>query len=410
MSKKRVVRSFDGSVSKYSYKGGAGKVERYRWQLWIPEAPGDPNSSLKRVGKSGYISREEAQDALSDARRDHDSITTATAPTFAVYQQQWVEGLRLAASTIAGYKRLLKHVTPTLGKRTLDTIMPSDISQLYKRLEQSGRLDSKHRGEGLSANTINKVHVTLSQLLQSAVADGWIKSNPAKASTVKPPTQRQVKADKDEIRVWTADQLRSFLDWDKHTYDDDFYTLWATIAGTGLRRSEALALRWQDIAGDKISVRRALDTEAKDTFKKPKSGKSRVIDIDGGLAATLASWRSLRAEISLDLARADSLVFGNFEGGTRSPNEVSRRWRTRVSSAQKDIELPTITLHELRHTHATMMLLLGVHPRVVQERLGHATIGITMDTYSHVLPSMQADAVQRFSMLMGAEKQSGAQI
>lgn len=404
MSGKRVVRSTSGSVSKYTRKNKDGAVTRYRWQLWVPETPGDPNSPLQRLGKGGFETREEAQDALSDARRDHDTIRTKKAPLFDVYADQWVEGLRLAASTVAGYKRALKHVSPTFGKRSLDTITSSDITRLYRQLEKSGRIDSKHKGEGLSANTVGKVHVTLSQLLEAAVVDGWIKSNPAKAPTVKPPSRKQLRAQKREIRVWTAEQLRSFLEWDRDVYRDDFYTMWATIAGTGLRRSEVLALQWQDISGSRISVRRALDTEARDTLKTPKSGRSRVIDIDDDLTATLAAWRALRAEISLDYARGEALVFGNLAGGTRSPNEVSRRWRTRVARAQEDIDVPTITLHEVRHTHATLLLQVGVHPRVVQERLGHATIDITMDTYSHVLPTMQVDAVQRLSMLMRSEK------
>lgn len=404
MNKKRVTRSFDGSVSKYTRANKSGTITRHRWQLWIPETPGDPNSALKRVGAGGYGTREEAQDALSDARRDHESINTRKAPLFGPYADQWIEGLRLAASTIAGYKRSLKHITPTFGKRALDTITPSDISRLYAQLEKTGRIDSKHKGEGLSANTIAKIHVTLSQILESAVVDGWIRSNPAKAPTVKSPSRKQVRAAKKEIRVWTAAQLRAFLEWDRNVYDDDFYTMWATIAGTGLRRSEVLALQWQDITGNRISVRRALDTEARDSLKTPKSGHSRVIDIDDGLTATLAAWRSLRAEISLDYARGEALVFGNLGGGTRSPNEVSRRWRTRVTRAQQDIDVPTITLHEVRHTHATLLLQVGVHPRVVQERLGHATIDITMNTYSHVLPTMQEDAVQRLSVLMQGEK------
>ena len=109
--------------------------------------PGDPNSALKRVGAGGYGTREEAQDALSDARRDHESINTRKAPLFGPYADQWIEGLRLA-SLIAGYKRSLKHVTPTFGKRALDTITPSDISRLYAQLEKTGRIDSKHKGEG----------------------------------------------------------------------------------------------------------------------------------------------------------------------------------------------------------------------------------------------------------------------
>lgn len=401
---RRVVRSFEGSVSKYTYKNKSGKQERWRWQLWVPTNTGDPNSDLTRIGKGGYTDPQDAQDALSDARRGHEPVTTGTAPTLAVYADQWIDGLRLASSTIAGYRRLLRHVIPRLGSRRLDTITPSDMSRLYATLEKSGRLDQKRKGEGLSANTINKVHVTMSSLLGSAVIDGWLRSNPAKSPSVRPPTQRQVRAAQDEIRVWTADELRAFLDWSRHSYEDDFYTMWATVAGTGMRRSEVLALQWKDVAGNRISVRRALDTEARDEFKSPKSGKSRVIDIDNALTTLLAEWRSLRSQISLDYARPDGLVFGNNLGGSRSPNEVSRRWRTRVKRAQEDIDVPTITLHELRHTHATMLLQLGVHPRVVQERLGHSTIGITMDTYSHVLPSMQADAVERLSTLMQGEK------
>lgn len=386
-------------MTEYHRTNKAGTYTAYRWQLRTLDADGNEI----RLGKAGYSSYEDAQNELADARRGIVAHRPRNSPTVAAYAEEWVGSLRLAASTIAGYRRLLKHVSAPLGHRRLDGVTPTDISRLYRDLEKSGRRDSKHKGEPLSANTIGKIHTVLVSMLTSAVTDGQIQSNPASEATVRPPSKRQVKAAQAEITVWTAQQLRAFLDWDESTLRDDLYPLWATIAGTGLRRSEALGLRWSDISGKRISLRRALDTEARDKFKTPKSGKARVVDIDEDLAGILSSWRAQLAEIDLRLAGPDSLAFGNLSGGTRSPNEVSRRWRTRVAKAQKDIDIPTITLHQLRHTHATLLLLAGVHPRVVQERLGHATISITMDTYSHVLPSMQSDAVARFSALLSGE-------
>lgn len=117
----------------------------------------------------------------------------------------------------------------------------------------------------------------------------------------------------------------------------------------------------------------------------------------------LRIWKELRGVITLDFARADAYVFGNLDGEMRSPNEVSRRWVTRVARAREalgDHAPRRITLKGLRHTHATLLLELGVHPKVVQERLGHSQIGTTMNIYSHVTPTMQRDAVDRLAGLL----------
>lgn len=170
------------------------------------------------------------------------------------------------------------------------------------------------------------------------------------------------------------------------------YPLWAFVAYTGTRRSEALALTWRDVdlAHGRVSIRRALDTKQRDTVKLTKSGGARVIDIDADTVAVLRSWRSTLGGLSLDRVRAEAYVFGNLrDGQTRSPNEVSRRWRYRVRSARESLgedTLPAIRLHDLRHTHARLMLALGVPVKVVSERLGHASATITLDVYSHVLP------------------------
>ena len=116
------------------------------------------------------------------------------------------------------------------------------------------------------------------------------------------------------------------------------------------------------------------------------------------MVAHVEAYKAKRGAISLDPARADAYVFGNGAGESRSPIEVSRRWTTRVRRAQIEIvELPRVTLKGLRHTHATLLLELGEHPKVVQERLGHSTITTTMNIYSHVTPTMKKAAVDRFA-------------
>lgn len=121
----------------------------------------------------------------------------------------------------------------------------------------------------------------------------------------------------------------------------------------------------------------------------------------------LKRWRSDRAELSLDLTRADALVFGTLDGLPRNPVSVSQMFSRRIAKARKALgadALPEITLHGLRHTHATILLEAGENPKVVQERLGHTSFTITMDIYSHVTPTMQRAAVDRFAAAVSGAK------
>ena len=238
-------------------------------------------------------------------------------------------------------------------------------------------------------------------MLDAAVDDGLILMNPAKKKrTVNPPSSSQVRAQKPEIITWTGPQLHAFLTWNHEELDDELFPLWRTIAYTGMRRSEALALRWGDLnfTTGRLGIRRAADVTTRNKAKTTKTGSARVLDVDTDTFAVLKAYKAKRGAISLSLARADAYVFGNNAGEIRSPNEVSRRWTSRVQRAQGELdELPRVTLKGLRHTHATLLLELGEHPKVVQERLGHSTITTTMNIYSHVTPTMQKAAVDRFA-------------
>ncbi|WP_295010581.1 site-specific integrase [uncultured Microbacterium sp.] len=234
--------------------------------------------------------------------------------------------------------------------------------------------------------------------------DGFITKNPARLKkTVKAPTGRDIRAERREIVTWTAEQLKGFMEWSRKAINDESYPLWLTLAHTGMRRGEALALQWRDIdfAHGRISIRRAADIATRDRVKVPKSGAARAVDVDAGLLAVLKTHKTERGSLALDFARPGAFVFGAEDGKMLSPVLVTNRWKRRTTSAQRVMrDLPHIPLHGLRHTHATLLLQLGESPKVVQERLGHASIAITMDIYSHVNPTMGRAAADRFAALV----------
>ncbi|MBP1053060.1 site-specific integrase [Rhodococcus qingshengii] len=402
---RRSRRAGKGSIT--SYKTNAGV--RWRYQLWVPIDPEQPDNGDRQTGKAGFATAEDADNALTDAKNQLKNRIkfVRTAPTITAFIDQWITGLQLEASTIAGYKRLAKnHVKPELGTLALDKVTATRLAAHYKHLRTEGRKDAGHLGEPLSANTVNKVHVLIGAMLDAAKDDGYIAVNPArKAGIVKAPTGRQIKAAKPEMLTWTREQLAAFLAWNRNELEDDYYPLWHLIAYTGMRRSEALALRWADIdqASGRVSIRRALDTTARGTVKLTKTGGARVVNLDKNTLDVLKSYRAKRGAVALSLAGGTGYVFGNLDGTSRQPKAITKAWGLRMGWAKaalgEDV-LPHMTLKGLRHTHASLLLEAGEHPKVVQERLGHSTITTTMDIYSHVSPTMQREAADRFAALV----------
>lgn len=395
-----------GSITSYSTKAGT----RWRWQLRIPVDHETPDGPTRLSGGAGFLTAEAADDALQAARRkirEQQRVSSKGAPTVADYAEQWVSGLRLANSTVNGYRKIIRnHVTPQLGTLRLDQVTATRLARHYRELMDHGRNDTKGAGQPLSANSVNKVHVLIGAMLDAAIDDGHVSVNVARKSrTVQAPTGKQIRAAQEEVVTWTAKELRAFLDWNRDVYRDELYTLWSCFASTGMRRSEALALRWADIdqAHLKISVRRAVDVTQRNVTKSTKTGNARVVDIDQALADEFKALKSLRGSLSLDLARPNAYVFGDINGEMRTPTAVTERFRRRVRQAQTALgvhSIKTLTIKGLRHTHATLLLEIGIHPKVVQERLGHSNISTTMNIYSHVTPTMQRDAVERLSMLL----------
>ena len=264
------------------------------------------------------------------------------------------------------------HILPALGSVQLQKLSPAQINALYAKLGRSG----KRNGQGLTALSVRHVHAVLHRALKDAVRWGELARNPADLAD--PP---RVAAHGHELRTWSAEQLAAFLNSRR---DDRLYALWHTLAMTGLRRGEALGLRWEDVdlEAGRLAVRRALVPSGREVLvSEPKTARGRrVVALDPETVAVLKGQaaRQLEVQQACTAWTDTGLVFTGEDGEPLHPEVVSRCFRKAVKEAM----LPVIRLHDLRHTHATLALRAGIHPKVVSERLGHATVAITLDTYS----------------------------
>lgn len=176
--------------------------------------PEQPDLGEKKFSRGGFATAADADAALQDAlkKRDEQEKFGGKVPTLSVYVDAWVEGLHLADSTIAGYKKLIRnHLRPQLGHYPLGKLTPTRIARHYRELGQHGRKDERDKGGPLSAKTVHKTHVVLGPILDAAIEDGHIATNPAKRKAANAPTTSQMRAEKPELVMWTADQFAAFL-------------------------------------------------------------------------------------------------------------------------------------------------------------------------------------------------------
>lgn len=292
------------------------------------------------------------------------------------------------ATTFVNYRsHVLHQIGSRLGELSLDELDGPKLNLFYAQLASDGRVDGKG---GLSPASIRRIHATLHRALRDAVRWGYLSDNPA--DRCDPPKVRA--GGFVELKTWDGPQLRRFLE---SVADDPLYPLWLLLAMTGMRRGEALGLRWMDVDLDRsqLSVRQTLvPVGGHVVFSQPKTARGRrVLALDD---VTVAALRELRKQSHRD---GETSVFVNEAGLHLNPSEVSRRFRQLVARS----ELPRIRLHDLRHTHATLALEAGIHPKIVSERLGHATVSLTLDVYSHAVGHMQAEAADQIARLVFIE-------
>ncbi len=305
------------------------------------------------------------------------------------YLDQWLEHVstKTAAKTHERYEEIVRlGLAPHLGTIKLSKLRPIDIQGLYADALKSGRL---HRTGGLSARSVLHYHRILSQALKQAVKWQLLPRNPADA--VEPPRPEQK-----EMVALDENQTAILIEKVKGTA---LYIPVFLAVTTGMRRGEVLGLRWCDVDLDRgtLSVTQTLEKtrEGGLHFKQPKTRKSRrTISLPSITVDALRKHRAEQMELYLSLGIGwddGGLVCTKGPGEPVNPNTLTSGFASRV----RDMDIPRVRFHDLRHTHATQLLKEGVHPKVAQERLGHATIAVTLDLYSHVMPGMQEDAAAR---------------
>jgi integrase len=273
-----------------------------------------------------------------------------------------------------------QHIVPIIGHISLLQLSRDHIRDMYQEL----LCKPKCHGEGfLSKSSVQRIHAGLHWALESLVEAGRLPANPADGA--KPRTR---KSEMYEIKIWSPDQLQQFLSFVR---SDPLFPLWRLLAWSGMRRGEALGLQWRDLqlkAGS-LSVRRAVCAAGSHVYvSRPKSTVARVVDLDRETLTSLRAHKRRQAR-AFGPNLHDCWIFTDAEGNNLHPNRVTKSFTALVERSG----LPRIRLHDLRHTHASHLIMSGANIKVVQERLGHANATITLMTYTHLMPTTQRTAI-----------------
>lgn len=369
MARGRVFRKPSGS---YAYRVDIGS---------------DPSTGKrKQFQKSGFRTKTGATKALNEMMQSiaDGSAVNRSSMTVGEFFDEWIIGQRhrLKETTWSSYAVAGARITDHLGERKLKALSPLEIEAFYSALSNTG----SRAGKPLSAKSVRNTHVVLRKALADAERLGMVTRNPA--ASAKPPVVRRK-----EFQTWTGDQIRQFFE---EVHDDRLFAAYVLFATTGMRRGEVLGVRWSDVdlGNAQLAVVHTLTTvEYRPVISTPKTKRSRrVVYLDDESIRQLRAHR-LRQDVERKQAGPDwcddiDLVFRDELGRPLNPDWFSADFTRRLRST----DLPKIRLHDLRHTHATLALKAGVHPKIVSERLGHASIGVTLDLYSHVTPAIARSA------------------
>ncbi len=368
-------------------EGSITQLSDGRWQARVTLEGG------KRKAFYGKT-RSEVQQKLTAALRDRDRglPVASDRQTVGLYLAGWLDATRhqLKPGSWRRYEEITRrHIVPTLGKLPLTKVGPQDVQRLY-----AVKLD-----EGLSTTTVHYIHRTLRRALAEAERQGAVARNVARLVT--PPRPRR-----EEIHVLDSEQVRRLLDEAEGHPLEAFFTL---AIHTGMRVGELLALRWKDVSLDRasLSVQATLQRtrDGSVTFASPKSAKSRrQIALSPTAVAALRRHRARQLEERLAAGgtwQNSDIVFTDLVGRPLNGIHVLRY---QFAPLLKRAGLPPMRLHDLRHTCATLLLGRSINPKIVSEMLGHSTVAITLDLYSHVLPTMQQSAASALEAAVGNAK------
>jgi len=371
----------------------AGQIISRGKNVWLVRIYLGRDETGKRIylNKTIHGPRKAAQAWLNQRLTEHDAgiAVKPAQQTLNEYLDRWLETAvkpKVRPKTWMGYRSLLhNHIRPALGARPLAKIKPLEVQQAFQDM-----ID-----RGLSARTIEYTRMVLRQAFKQAIQWRLLTFNPCDGVQI-PRRQRR------EMQALSPEQARRFLVVARGTRYGMLFELAIT---TGLRPSEYLALKWEDIDFERgtLSVVRSLDAMPGGGYRLEETktrNSRRVVKLLPGVLRALLEHRQAQQRLREEAGERwneQGFVFTNAEGGPLDGHNLSSRHLRRIL---KEAGLPQIRLYDLRHTAATLALSAGVPVKVVSEMLGHSSVALTLDVYSHVLPHMQEDAARRMAALM----------
>jgi integrase len=403
----------DPGVTRYLSEAG-----ETRWRVTYDLPPG-PDGQRRRTTKRGFRTVKDAnrfrRDALSRHEQGLGRDPAQGRQRLGDYLRAWLDGLSVKPTSRADYRQSIEcYIAPRIGGIRLEQLTPEHLDRLYRSLETNGKRRGPCRTDGhtcqatgcnpdlhdgLSAKSVRNVHGCIHVALEAAVARGYLPRNVA--GLANPPKAKRARSRNARDHCWTRDQLVAFLEHSRDR-DDPLHALWFFIATTGLRRAEALALRWDDLDLDRnrLTIRQTV-TVADGVIVWQHDAKSddseRTIALDTRTITVLQAHRRRQAEQRLAAgpgwsieAQDRKLVFTRPDGTAIPPKRASQLFTRHVDAAG----LPRIGVHGLRHTWATLALRAGVPIKVVSERIGHADPAVTMQVYAHALEGDDATAAE----------------
>jgi len=358
--------------------------------------PGEPR---KQKGKAGFDTKAAAVAAMNELQASKTAGTYIEPSRLPLgdYLATWIAGGAggVRPWTLKGYGSIVTHhVTPALGRIPLQKLTRAELKAFYAELRRTGMRKGRGAGTtGLSEKSVHNVHICLRAALNDAIEDGLLRTNPA-TGALKPPKGGQ------EMVTWTREELADFL---AGVAGETDHALYRVAAYTGMRRGELLGLRWSDVKANlsQLSVQQQLglgrgpDGE-RDLAPVKSSNGRRAISLDAETLRVLEQQRTAQLFERRSWAEAyrdRDLVFCRPDGTAMDADTVTAQFERQVQRSG----LRPLRLHDLRHTHATMLLEAGVDISVVSRRLGHADVGFTARVYAHVTARLQLDAAAKLS-------------
>lgn len=358
------------------------RKEGQGWQLTIyvgKKPDGRPIRHYETVRGSEADAQRRLREILT--RLDKGIYARPTKHSVEDILDQWLDGYcktNCSPRTCDGYESVARlHLIPEIGHVLLKDLQPRTIQSCYGALS-----------EKLSGRSVVHVHRVLSQALKWAVKQNYIGRNPCDLVDV-PRVKKTI------MHTLSAFEASVLLERAQDSY---YYPIYYTALSTGLRRNELLGLRWRDLDLDLLSisvVQTLYKGKGRVEYKEPKTTNSRRrIALTPKLASYLRGYRAEREWMSMPVA-LDNLVFADADGEPIDPSTLSHSFGKLVRRLGFNVRF-----HDLRHTYATLMLAAGVHPKIVSEALGHSTVAITLDIYSHVTPGLQEAAAKQLDSVL----------